>query len=248
MIEDIKTMMWKERKGLLRQGGSRIRAAATLLILVIMVGVFFPLQMGRDWLDTAWSLMAAFIFPLILVGITVPESFAAERERHTLPTLLASRLPDRAIFFGKLGLAIAYGWIVTLVILLFSLIVVNVLFWEGRILFYVPGVFLADVALSGLMSCLTASLGVLISLRSATTQGAQQALMFMLLIPLMALQLIPVVLLSLVPNGREIFRQLLEETDFATLMLFVVAVLVVINVGLLLAAMARFKRARLILD
>src|SRR3972149_5160056 len=106
MMHDISTMFWKERKGLLMQGGSRWRAVVTVLIMVVMIGVFFPLQMGRDWLDAGWSLLAAFLFPLILVGITIPESFAGERERHTLSTLLASRLPDRAIFFGKLGLAI----------------------------------------------------------------------------------------------------------------------------------------------
>jgi ABC-2 type transport system permease protein len=248
MMQDILTVMWKERKGLLRQSGSRWRALVTVLIIVVMIGVLLPLQIGRDWLDTGWSLLAAFLFPLILVGITIPESFAGERERHTLSTLLASRLPDRAIFFGKLGLAIGYGWITTLLILLVSLMVVNVLFWEGQALFYAPAVILADVAFSFLMACLTASLGVLISLRSATTQGAQQALMFTLLIPLMALQIIPVLLFSVVPNGREIFQQLIEETDFGTLMLVVVAVLVVVNVGLLLAAMARFKRARLILQ
>lgn len=247
MMHDISTMFWKERKGLLMQGGSRWRAVVTVLIMVVMIGVFFPLQMGRDWLDTAWSLMAAFIFPLILVGITIPESFAGERERHTLSTLLASRLPDRAIFFGKLGLAIGYGWLATLLILLVSVIVVNVLFWEGRILFYSTAVILVDVAISFLMSCLTASLGVLISLRSATAQGAQQALMFTLLIPIMALQLIPALLLSVVPNGREILRQL-TSTDPTPLLLIIVAVLVVLNVGLLAAAMARFKRARLILS
>lgn len=246
MMQDISTVMWKERKGLLRQGGSRWRAVLTVLVMVVMIGVFFPLQMGRDWLETGWSLMAAFLFPLILVGITVPESFAGERERHTLSTLLASRLPDRAIFFGKLGLAIGYGWLATLLILLVSLVVVNVLYWEGRVMFYVPGVMLADVAISFLMACLTASLGVLISLRSGTAQGAQQALMFLLLIPLMALQLIPAVLLSLVPNGREILRRL-TETDPTPLLLSVVGVLVVVNLGLLLVAMARFKRARLIL-
>lgn len=248
MMRDISTMFWKERKNLLRQGGSRRRAVLTVSMIFVLIGVFFPLQMGRDWLNTAWSLLAAFIFPLILVGITIPESFAGEREQHTLPTLLASRLPDRAIFFGKLGLAIAYGWLATLLILLVSVVVVNMLFWEGRIMFYEPGILLADVVASFLMSCLTASLGVLISLRSATTQGAQQALMFTLLIPLMALQLIPVVLTSLVPNGREIFRQLIEETNFGTLILVVVAVLVVIDAGLLLAATARFKRSRLILS
>ena len=94
MIADILTVMWKDRKGLMRQGGSRARGAANQLLIVVMLAVIFPIQMGSDWFSHSLTLVAAFVVPMIAVGITVPESFAGERERHTLETLLASRLPE----------------------------------------------------------------------------------------------------------------------------------------------------------
>jgi ABC-2 type transport system permease protein len=247
MFDDIKTVMWKERKGLFRVQGSRARAILTVLVPVVMIAVVMPLQMGREWLDAAWSLLGSILIPFILVGITIPESFAGERERHTLETLLASRLPDRAILFGKVVLAVAYGWGMTLVVLVVSLVTVNLLHWDGRVMFYKPVVALANVAVSLLIASLVANLGVLISLRSATAQGAQQALMSAILIPLMVLQLVPTVMLSVVPNGRKILKQWLS-VDFTQVVLVLIAVLLAASLGLLLAAMARFQRSRLTLD
>jgi len=244
MFDDIKTVMWKERKGLFRVQGSRARAILTVLVPVVMIAVVMPLQMGEEWLDAAWSLVGSILIPFILVGITIPESFAGERERHTLDTLLASRLPDRAILFGKVGLAVAYGWGMTLVVLIVSLVVVNLLHWDGQVMFYKPIVALADVAVSLLIAGLVANLGVLISLRSETAQGAQQALMSALMVPLLVLQVTPAVMLSVVPNGREILKEWLS-VDFTQVVLILTAALVIANVGLLLAAMARFQRARL---
>jgi ABC-2 type transport system permease protein len=245
MFDDIKTVMWKERKGLFRVQGSRARAILTVLVPVVMIAVVMPLQMGEEWLDAAWSLVGSILIPFILVGITIPESFAGERERHTLDTLLASRLPDRAILFGKVGLAVAYGWGMTLVVLIVSLVVVNLLHWDGQVMFYKPIVALADVAVSLLIASLVANLGVLISLRSETAQGAQQALMSALMVPLLVLQVTPAVMLSVVPNGREILKEWLS-VDFTQVVLILTAALLVVNVGLLLAAMARFQRARLV--
>lgn len=248
MLDDIGTVMWKERKGLLRQGGSRARAVLTIGITVVMIAVIMPLQMGRDWVDTAWSLIASVVLPMLLVGTTIPESFAGERERHTLETLLASRLPDRAILFGKLALAIGYGWIMTLVFLLLSLVVVHILHWDGQIMFYKPTIALANVAVSLLMSLLVAGLGVLISLRSATVQGAQQALVGGLMVPLMLVQVVPFIFLSLVPDGRARLVEFLAAAGSAPVALTVLAVWAVVDVGLLLAAIARFRRSRLILS
>lgn len=248
MLDDIGTVMWKERKGLLRQGGSRARAVLTIGITVVMIAVIMPLQMGRDWVDTAWSLIASVVLPMLLVGTTIPESFAGERERHTLETLLASRLPDRAILFGKLALAIGYGWIMTLVFLLLSLVVVHILHWDGQIMFYKPTIALANVAVSLLMSLLVAGLGVLISLRSATVQGAQQALVGGLMVPLMLVQVVPFIFLSLVPDGRARLVEFLAAVGSAPVALTVLAVWAVVDVGLLLAAIARFRRSRLILS
>jgi ABC-2 type transport system permease protein len=245
MFDDLKTVMWKERKGLLRVRGSRARALLTILIPVVMIAVVMPLQMGEDWLDAAWSLVGSILIPFVLVGIVIPESFAGERERHTLETLLASRLPDRAILFGKVVLAIAYGWGMTLVVLVVSLVTVNLLHWDGQVMFYKPVVALADVVVSLLIAGLVANLGVLISLRSETAQGAQQALMSALMVPLLVLQVLPAVMLSVVPDGGEILEEWLS-VDFAQVALILTAVLLVVNVGLLLAAMARFHRAKLV--
>jgi ABC-2 type transport system permease protein len=245
MFDDLKTVMWKERKGLFRVRGSRARALLTILVPVVMIAVVMPLQLGEEWLDAAWSLVGSILIPFILVGIVIPESFAGERERHTLETLLASRLPDRAILFGKVVLAIAYGWGMTLVVLVVSLVTVNLLHWDGQVMFYKPAVALADVVVSLLIAGLVANLGVLISLRSETAQGAQQALMSALMIPLLVLQLLPAVMFSVVPNGREILTEWLS-VDFTQVALILTAALLVVNVGLLLAAMARFQRARLV--
>jgi ABC-2 type transport system permease protein len=247
MFDDILTVMWKERKGLLRVQGSRARAVLTVIVPAVMVGIVLPLQMGRDFLSNAWSLVGAILIPFILVGITVPESFAGERERHTLETLLASRLSDRAILFGKVLLAILFGWGMALVVLIVSLITVNVLHWDGGFLFYKPVMALVDLIVSLLIAGLVANLGVLISLRSATAQGAQQALMTALMVPLLVLQIVPVVMMSVVPDGDEILERWLA-VDFEPIAIIIIAFLTVVNMGLLLGAIARFQRARLILD
>ena len=247
MKQDLLTVMWKERKGLFQQGGSRLRPLMLLFIVIVMISILMPLQMGEEWLNSAWSLLAALVLPLILVGTTVPESFAGERERHTLSTLLASRLPDRAILFGKLSVAMIYGWGLTLILLVLSAIVANIVAWQGSFAFYPPLLLATNVGASLLMSLLVASLGVVISLRSTTVQGAQQALIFALLIPLMAMQVLPMILISVVPDGRAVLKQL-TQADFTTVIAIMASVLLLANALTIPAALARFKRARLILD
>jgi ABC-2 type transport system permease protein len=245
MKGDISTVIWKERKGLFRFRGRRAQALLAMLSPV-MLAIYFPLQEGKAWIESPLSLLLAFVAPLILVGISIPDSFAGERERHTLPTLLASRLSDRAILFGKLITSVAFGWGVTLILLLISLVTVNVANWGGPILFYKPSILLADLAFSFLIAMLTAAAGVLFSLRSATAQEAQQTLMAVLLIPPMILQFVVFAILSS-ESAEARFREVLASLSFEQVILVIVAVLVVLDVVLLVAAMSRFRRARLIL-
>ncbi|MGD2179330.1 MAG: ABC-2 type transporter, partial [Anaerolineae bacterium] len=133
MVSDIVTVMWKERKGLFRVRGRRAQALLALFS-PILLAIYFPLQEGAAWVEGPLALLLAFVAPLILVGLSIPDSFAGERERHTLPTLLASRLPDRAILFGKIITCVAFGWGATLILLLASLVAVNVAHWGGHIL------------------------------------------------------------------------------------------------------------------
>jgi len=162
--------------------------------------------------------------------------------------LLASRLTDRAILFGKVAVAVGYAWGITLMLLLVSLLMVNVIHWDGQVLFYTPIMVLANVAISLLLASLVAGLGVLISLRAATVQEAQQSLMTATLFPLVLLQMIPLLLLNVVPDGKALLIKLVEAANPTQIILFVIAVLVVLDLALLVTAMVRFKRTRLILD
>ncbi len=246
MKDDILTVMWKERKAMFRTQGRRGQTIMTLLS-PLFLAIFFPWQIGADWVEASMSVMLAALVPFILVGITIPDAFAGERERHTLPTLLASRLPDRAILIGKIAGSVALGWVITLVVLFISLVSVNLTHWQGRVLLFKPSLFVADVVVSFLVALLTAGLGVLFSLRSETVQQAQQATMSVLLLPAMFLQF---GLLFILENdsAKAFLNRTLGALSFARLIAIIVAVLVLVCGALLALAMARFKRARLIVS
>jgi len=248
MIKDIWTVMWKERKGLFRPQGSRTRAVLTLLVPVAVFAIYLPWQEGREWLGSPLTFITSVFIPLLLVGTVIPESFAGERERHTLGTLLASRLPDRAVLFGKIAVAVGYGWGVTLLTLLMSLVTVNIVHWDGQIMFYTPTIALANAGLSLVMATIMAGLGILISLRSATVQGATQTMMLILMLPLIVLQIGGLLVLQVRREWFESIREALASVDATHLILIVGTVLIMACLGFLWAAMARFQRARLILD
>lgn len=238
MIEDILTMIWKERKSQFRVRGSRMRFLLMLASPVLLATVF-PITWGPDWLAEIPPLIIAALVSVILVAVMVPESIAGERERHTLETLLASRLPDRAILFGKLLMPLAMGWGVAMLCLLLSLVVVNVAHWEGKLLFFTPPIALGSLALSFLMATLTAGAGVFISLRTATAQEATQILTAIILIPPMLLQVVPLLF-------RNQMKQFIDAVNGPQLLAIVLAVLAVLDVIVLLGTVARFRRARLI--
>ena len=187
------------------------------------------------------SILLTVFLTIVLVAIIVPDSFAGERERHTLQTLLASRLPDRAILFGKIAVALAFAWGLTLIVLLLSLVSVNIAHWDGQLLLYTPPIALGNLALSFLVATLTAGAGILISLRAATVQEAAQKLMAILLVPGLLAQIVPLMF-------RDQIGPFIQAVNGPRLLVIVVGVLVVVDVAVLLAAMARFRRARLILD
>ena len=242
MIADIRTVMWKEWKEILL-GGSRGKLG--LLLFVGVFGIFLPWQMGRAWVESPMVLAYWAWVPLFLVTSVIADSFAGERERHTLEALLASRLSDRAILFGKVGAAVGYGVGITWLSLLLGVGTANLAHGQGRLLFYPPTVGLGIVGLSLLGAGLAAATGILVSLRAATVRQAQQtlsiAIMLLLFVPILGTQALP-----------EEWKARLSETfmamDIISLVVMAAMVLVVLNAGLFAAAMARFRRAQLILD
>lgn len=244
MIADILTVMWKERKALFRARGRRsqtILALATPLLMAIVL----PIQVESDWLSGVLSLLLAFFVTLLVVGITIPDAFAGEREHHTLATLLASRLPDRAILIGKAAVCVLLGWGITLAALAVGLVSMNVAHWQGSFRFYTATTLIADVSLSLLLAILVASVGVLFSLRSASVQEAQQTLMAVMMLPAVLMQGVAFVLLGST-SGRERVRAFFSTVSYGEIVLAVAAVLVVLDALLVAMVLARFRRARLI--
>jgi len=118
----------------------------------------------------------------------IGDAFAGERERHTLETLLASPVSDRAILWGKITVSIAYAWGLSLIGLLLGLVVSNLLSGQDHWEFYHPlDIFVEMLALSLSASLLSASAGVLVSLRAATVRQAQQTMAVGTLILLIAI-------------------------------------------------------------
>lgn len=248
MIADVWTVMWKERKALFRQQGSRARTIFTFLIPVAVFGLYTPWGEGLGWVEGYWSLITSVFIPLIMVGTIIAESVAGERERHTLETLLASRLPDRAILFGKLGFAIFYGWIATLIVLLLGLATANIADWNGHIVLFPPIIAIANIIISLLLAGIMASLGVFVSLRAATAQGAMQTLTAATLFPLLVIGVLLTSLLSMKGDFAQGIIDFIGKINITQMIFAVITVLSLIWAALFWAATNRFKRQRLFLD
>ena len=132
MIADILTVAGKELREVFTFGDARGRSKYSLLVLVVVFGIVFPLQSGREWVDSPVNIMVWAWMPFLWVSGVVADMFAGERERHTLEALLATRLSDQAILFGKLLAALTYGFTLTWVIMIASLITVNIGFGKGE--------------------------------------------------------------------------------------------------------------------
>ncbi len=245
MISDILTVALKEIKELpyLRRDKSRTNIISLLVFLGVF-GIFLPLQTGKEWVTSPLNLLYWAWLPFMLVGTSMADAFAGERERHTLETLLASRLSDRAILFGKILAGVVYGLVMTLVCVLTGLVTVNVAFGRNGLLFFPAAISVSLLAVVLLISTLASGLGVLVSLRAGSVRQAQQAFTiayFVLFIPLMILPMLPQTAIAPVVL-------FLMDADLTVLAVLAGTAVAILDALLILAALARFKRARLILD
>jgi ABC-2 type transport system permease protein len=248
MLGDILIVMTKEWREMFlskaRVGWQR-GGLATLLILIGLFGLFIPLRTGPSWVNSPIVFILWSWMPFMLITSVVADSFAGERERHTLETLLATRLHDRAILFGKLGAAIGYGWGFSLATLVISLIALNIAFAKGQLLMYPGGIIVGTVTMSLLISTLAAGIGVLVSLHASSVQQAQQQLS----LGMFAVIIVPVVGYSLLPaETKTSIANALAGGQTAGIFIVVVLGLLIVDVIFIALAMARFQRSKLILD
>lgn len=243
MLTDIFTMAWKEwlefRDQLLRLK----RGGLSALIVLLMLGIITPLQMGPMWLTS--PLMLAY-WPLLssgMVSTLIADAFAGERERHTLETLLSTRLSDSSILLGKVVAAMLYGLLFTFANIVVGVATLSIRHREVQLpdpahLFYV--LILVTLACSTL-----SGIGVFISLRAATVRQAQQTLGIIM----MVLFIGPVLFIQFLDaEGRVSLAGRIATLGTGKLVAWTSAALLLASLVLIAMGMARFRRGKLALD
>ncbi len=254
MIGDIWTIMRKEFKEFLIMRGRRV-GLTSIAVVVGMFGLFMPLQSGPGWFAQPLVLFYAYLPFVMAMGI-VADAFAGERERRTLENLLASRLPDTAILFGKIAFIVSYSWGMSLVSMLTAVIALNLKYGHATIAksstMVIAGMHMSmlsvvvGVAFLGLiLATLMTAIGILLSMKASSVKQVQQTMGFVM----MGFFLVPTVGAALIPHTwmSKLFQSAsaMGVKEFA---LLVAAVFVLLDVVLLALAIARFKRAKLIMD
>jgi len=244
MWHDVITVMWKEWKELLEQRWvfwGMFSQAGTF-------GVFLAIHQGIAFVNSPVSLSYWVWLPSIMVMTVIADAFAGERERHTLESLLATRLPSTAIVLGKLGTAVGYALAITATAVGVGVLVVNIQYSTGMPILISPFFGLFGACLSLLMAILVGSAGILISMRATTVRQAQLTIA-MIFVPL---TIIPASILLELPGP---LRTLLSGqpvnlpiTEIAVIVGTIVGILITADIVLLIIALRRFRRSEVVLE
>ncbi|MHB8632798.1 MAG: ABC transporter permease [Thermoplasmatota archaeon] len=236
MMGDVAAILWKEWRDLVRQRTTRFG----LVVLVALFGVVLPLTGGAREARIFPLLLWVFL-PFILCIPIIADSFAGERERHTLETLLATRLSETTILAGKVGIAVLYSLGGAAATYALSSIV-TMARWGT-----LPDPLMALVGfLLGLsVALLSTSAGVLVSLRARTVRQAQQVLGFSLMFLILGSQLLAAA--NVIPGLQAWLLELIAGRDLSPALLLAGGILAV-DALLLALCRAAFQREKLLLS
>lgn len=245
MLNDIFTMMWKEWREIIFNRRGLRGGLMSMVVVLLILGVFMPLQVGEPWLTDPTQLLIWSWLPIFIALSIVTDSFAGERERRTLETLLATRLSDQAILFGKILTVVVYAWLLTTLGVLIGAVSINIAHPADTIQFYALENLLIGLGLSLLASLLIACIGVLVSLRAPTARQAYQRMSIVLIafwfVPILALQVLPEETV-----GR--IMAFFSGIELGQAVLVIGIILILADAALVFAVNANFKRSRLILE
>jgi ABC-2 type transport system permease protein len=244
MIDDITTIMTKEWREFFISGGSRRTGVIFLLIILAIFGFYLPYRAGHVLITSPWIVVLySFVLPVMVTTNIIADAIAGERERHTLETLLASRLSDRAIILGKLGATVGYSLALSVITALVGMVAAN-LKGDGSFQMYPVGVFVSIVVFALLVSLFYAGFGVLVSLRAVTVRQAQLTMGVAMLV----IYLLPILIYgTLSETARQQILSWLSTVNWATVG-SIAAALIVVDFILVTVVIARFQRSRLILS
>ncbi len=239
-MRDIMTVIWKELRELPDQSGD-LRTRFILPALIVIMSIFGPWQ-AENAGRAMQAMSSVVLITLVITATTVADAFAGERERMTLETLLASRLPDDAILIGKIVSVVLVGSMLSLGSIVLSAGTVVAKFGAAvgwRALADKGGALFVFAVLG---HALLASAGVMVSLRANTVRQAQQTLA---MIPV-GLFLASMIFKQSYPEQWRALLAWVSQMDSAGLFAIAITVLAGLNAVAGLLARARFQRSRLL--
>jgi ABC-2 type transport system permease protein len=253
MLADAWIVMVKEWREVIIRGMGLRGSVGFFGLIVAVFGVAVPFRAGWLWVSVPYIALTFAWLPLMLVMAVVADSFAGERERHTLETLLASRLSDGSILLGKAGAAVAVAYGMLLLVSAMSIVTVNISVdrpdpWGRLLLWNGPETF-GVVVFGLLLTVLCATIGVMVSLRSETVRQANLRLSMGLIVFFPAVGFIVGGLWALLPSASQTnVIQTISLWDPLSVMGIAAVSMLVLDAVLLFAASRMFVRSKLILD
>jgi ABC-2 type transport system permease protein len=217
-----------------------------IILFCIAFSVYEPLRFGPEWLQSPMMIFSiSVLIPFTAIGFISPYSFVGERMRGTLEPLLATPVSDQAILFGKIGLAVLYGWGITLVNMLLGMVVINIFLPDGGILFYPPGIVVPTILLSLLFSILVATIGTSSSFYAKTILDAQRNLVMIVCVPV----LLPAFFLGPFMPGawKDLLVQMFTHPGAIHILFVLILTLIIVDGIFIILALTRFKRKKLLL-
>lgn len=249
LLADAWTVMRKELYELLAPRSRANGGIVIVAIVVALMGVMLPLQVGPHWTEHPWLLQLWAWLPIFLAAIVITDSIAGERERHTLETLLASPLPDQAILLGKMGGAVLYGWGLVFLSVVTSVLTISLIYPAEQLAIYSPVQMIGGGLLSLLASILSTSFSVLVSLRASSVRQAQQIVVATLvLIFFLTVVALPLGLTRLPAGWQTGATTILNAFNNLSALVAIAVALALANAALLFVANLWFQRNRLHLD
>jgi ABC-2 type transport system permease protein len=245
-VNDVATVFRKEMWESFGNSKTRNQMLVSLVIVVLLADFVMPLLDREYELSMGRVLFFGAMFSIMTPLFSTADTVAGERERHTLETLLSSRLSDRSIVLGKLLAVLVLGLSIAAGMILQGLFVVSILFgrWDllPQYLFFTPAVLVGSLIISIALSCV----GLLVSMRSQTVQGAAQ-ITSLLAMPVLLVFFLGPALFTVFLATRGSARFLPDDPTAVAVLIGSVALvgLIILDVILSIVAIAAFKRHRL---
>lgn len=184
MIRDAWIVARQEWRNITRSLVPSVSTALTLGLIVILFGILAPFGLAGGWLTAMGYLFLWFWLVWLIVAGPISDTFAGERERHTLEALFASRLPDAAILAGKIGAIAVYAWLLTSAAILASVAIAVLSVSVPSTSTFATSVLLLVAVLTPLAALLAVTAGAVVSITAASARQAHQIIIAV--VPVMA--------------------------------------------------------------